>query len=91
MPNERELRWHASREQWHTDEINAYAMEQELFRQIALCDGIRFKGEMVLLTAAMLKLVWRTAFLHTKRPPASDFAAVNSSTVKEPCALAGEQ
>lgn len=68
FPHAAQLDWKFTLLQWHADEINAYAMEQEVFAQLARLGSYRFKGEMVAASEAMIAEAWNLARLNAQRP-----------------------
>lgn len=67
-PCDRSLHWQEMLTQWHDDEINAWAMEQEVMRMLAEAGAERIKGEMFLTPAALIRKIWEEAKMSTQRP-----------------------
>jgi len=68
LPCEHSLTWACEREQWHDDEINAWAMEQEIFRLLGEAGTNLFKGEMVATYRSTIDQFWSTALITAQRP-----------------------
>lgn len=70
LPCDQSLCWTVLKTQWHDDEINAWAMEQEIFRLLDVARASRFKGEMLAATTGQIGEAWTTALRTTRRPTA---------------------
>jgi len=69
LPCEESLCWTRDREQWHDDEINAYAMEQEIFRLVLNePQANRIKGEIIVANRETIDRIWATALSTSSRP-----------------------
>lgn len=68
LPDENLLRWSIELEQWHIDEVNAYAMEQELFRQLSIEGFLHLKGELYRGDPRRLRTAWYSALQNAIRP-----------------------
>jgi hypothetical protein len=63
LPDERTLGWVADWAQWHRDEINAWTMEQQVFRVLRARRAQHVKGEIFAVTSAQM----RDAFIEAQR------------------------
>lgn len=68
LPCEISLHWHLLTTQLHDDEINAYALEQEIFRILERRGVNRFKGEMVEAELSTVQDAWEEARKTATRP-----------------------
>lgn len=55
-------------EQWHDDEINAWAMVQQVFAALSGLGAHRFKREMVTATPGALQAAWTRGRVEAVRP-----------------------
>ena len=53
---------------WHADEVNAWAMEQEIFMQLRRRGVMPIKGEIYALRETDLITAWQSAITTAKRP-----------------------
>lgn len=70
-PAPAKLRWKLEWQQWHKDELNAYALEQEFFRQLGLYGFQNVKGEIYVGNERQLSSAWTTAIGLARRPTAA--------------------
>jgi hypothetical protein len=68
LPDNLTLEWRPVYAEWHTDEINAWAMEQEVFRRLRMLDAQHVKGEIFTARPKVLDSTWHTAVSTTLRP-----------------------
>lgn len=68
LPHAPSLEWKLILEQWHDDEINAWAMEQQVFAALSGSGAHRFKGEMVTATPEILQAAWTRGRAEAVRP-----------------------
>ena len=68
LPDNLTLEWRPLYAEWHTDEINAWAMEQEVFRRLRLLRAQHIKGEIFAALPAVLDNTWHSAVSTTPRP-----------------------
>ena len=68
LPCHATLRWQLDREQWHCDEINAYALEQRILRLVEDRGMDRFKGEMVCARTVDIQASWDEGLRSAVRP-----------------------
>lgn len=68
LPDEATLRWATFMAQWHADEINAWAMEQEVFRQLLSRSAAHVKGEILAARPSVLEASWSAAIGSARRP-----------------------
>ncbi|MBM6577940.1 hypothetical protein KCP91_16265 [Microvirga sp. SRT01] len=68
LPCHTALRWKLCRQQWHSDEINAYSLEQRIFNLVEAHGIHRFKGEMICARAADVDTCWTEGLRSASRP-----------------------
>jgi hypothetical protein len=68
LPDASTLTWEPVWEQWHRDEINAWAMEQEVFNQLKAMQAKHIKGEIFAATEDAISGAWTAAMTTTRRP-----------------------
>ena len=68
LPDPRTLEWRPVMSDWHADEINAWAMEQEVFAQLLRKGVAPVKGEIYALRETELVTAWQSAVTMAKRP-----------------------
>jgi len=68
LPCESTAHWFKVRVQWHDDEINAWALEQEIFNILGNSGINRFKGEMIIATRSEIEAAWEAARKSAQRP-----------------------
>ncbi|MGW5840001.1 hypothetical protein ACWFZ6_18520 [Methylorubrum extorquens] len=68
FPDSRTLEWRTVLAEWHVDEINAWAMEQEIFSHLQAQKAVHVKGEIYALTRSDLDVAWASAVRTAKRP-----------------------
>lgn len=78
LPDEATLRWAPFMAQWHTDEINAWAMEQEVFRQLLARSATHVKGEILAARPSVLEAAWSAAIGLSRRPSEQVLVDVDS-------------
>lgn len=71
LPDSRTLEWRSVMADWHADEINAWAMEQEIFAQLRRKGVAPIKGEIYALRQTDLIIAWQSAVTAAKRPTGS--------------------
>jgi hypothetical protein len=68
LPDPDKLTWAPAWEQWHTDEINAYAMEQAVFEILLATRAKHVKGEIFAVREGVLRDAFTLAQHTTTRP-----------------------
>jgi hypothetical protein len=68
LPDAQTLRWTSAWAQWHTDEINAWAMEQEVFRILTAQGSRHVKGEIFAVSEGRLRDAFTRAQSTATRP-----------------------
>jgi len=71
LPDPRTLEWRSVMADWHADEINAWAMEQEIFAVLRRRGVMPIKGEIYALGQMDLLTAWQSAVTTAKRPTGS--------------------
>lgn len=78
LPDARTLEWRPCFEEWHEDEINAWAMEQQVFRLLRSRGGRHVKGEIVASSSNDMLSAWTSAVTSTTRPQESIVVTIGS-------------
>ena len=68
LPDSRTLEWRPVLAEWHVDEVNAWTMEQEVFRHLRAQEAAHVRGEIYALTESDLTVAWFSAVRTSKRP-----------------------
>lgn len=68
LPCPETLCWQPVKEQWHEDEINAYAMEQKVFDLLVSSGVDWWSGELFVASAERVELCWQEARATAERP-----------------------
>lgn len=68
LPDSTTLEWAPPLTQWHRDEINAWAMEQEIFTQLLRRGARHVKGEIFAAKPDVVSSSWSSALMSTRRP-----------------------
>lgn len=84
LPDIRTLEWGPVLEQWHGDEINAWAMEQEVFVQLLRRAAVHVKGEIFAAKMGTLESAWTTAMTSTRRPTEPVHVAIGEEEQVQP-------
>lgn len=77
LPDESVLSWKPHLVQWHTDEINAWTLEQAIFVQLSALGATWIKGEIYATKPNTLMSAWATARQSAERP-AVDFVEIQT-------------
>lgn len=84
LPDKETLSWRHNIVQWHNDEINAWAMEQEVFRQLLRKGARQVKGEIYSTTEDILQAAWFAALSGARRPDGPVVVEVEETFVAAP-------
>lgn len=68
LPDPTRLSWTYRSMQWHADEINAWAMEQAVFKELQADSTAWIRGEIYSVTSIALDLAWAAALRTAQRP-----------------------
>ena len=68
LPCQESLRWRLADQYWHKDEINAWAMEQEIFDIFEELKRYPLKGEIICCSDDEVQRIWASAARTAQRP-----------------------